>query len=1003
MYRWIPLFVVLVLVGVLIFAKVPLEGCLAAEPADSVEKDYAGELPRLAPTEPGKALETFRVAAGFKIEQVAAEPLVADPIAISFDENGRLYVVEMRGYSENDAENLSRIRLLDDTDGDGRFDKSTIFADGLSWPTAILCSAGGVYVADAPNLFFLKDTDGDNRADVREVVYTGFGKSNVQGLVNSFLWGLDNRIHGATSSSGASLTPGKAKPDEKAAAPLDLRGRDFAFDSRTRAIEAESGGGQHGASFDRWGRRFVCSNSDHLQLVMFDDRYLARNPYFAAPSPRASIAADGPQADVFRSSPIEPWRIVRTRLRVKGVVPGIVEGGGRAAGYFTGATGVTLYTGNAWPEKFLDYAFVGDVGSNLVHRKLLAPDGVGLIGRRVDEKSEFVASTDIWFRPVQFANAPDGTLYICDMYREVIEHPASLPPPIKKHLDLTSGRDRGRIYRVVPDGFKQPPLPRLGKATTGELVATLAHANGWHRDTAARLLYERQDRTALDPLEKLAREATLPEGRIRALWALPGLGSLSPDVVLKSLQDPHPRVREQAAKLAEQVVADSPAVAEALLAMVSDDDLRVRYQLGFSLGELAGPQRARALAALVRRDPADRWIKLAVQSSLGEGAGALLADLAADTRFRQTEAGLAWLRDLAAQIGKQQRADDVAALLQTLKSLPAEEKTAVQAIVQGVAAKADSKLHQQIAAATGGRADELTRELLTTSAATAADADRPAPERVAAVQILRLGTFAAQRETLAKLIEPQEPSDVQAAALATLATFDVPEVAALLVERWARLSPRARTQAADVLFSRVPWLLALLSAVEEDRIALGDLDPARLKALAAHRDEAVRRRAIALSAKVQVGRRADVLAAYRPVLDVNGDAARGKETFKKVCASCHQLQGVGHAIGPNLAAMQARGPEAILLNVLDPNREVNPQYLSYALVTTDGRTLSGMIAAETATSVTLKRADNQTDTVLRIDIDQLKSTGISLMPEGMEKQIDQKQMADLLAYLKGLE
>ena len=167
-----------------------------------------------------------------------------------------------------------------------------------------------------------------------------------------------------------------------------------------------------------------------------------------------SIAADGPQAEVFRTSPVEPWRIVRTRLRVAGAVPGPIEGGGRAAGYFTGATGATIYRGDAWPAEYRGQAFIGDVGSNIVHRKTLSADGVLLVANRADEGSEFVASTDIWFRPAQFANAPDGTLYIIDVYREVIEHPASLPPVIKKHLDLTSGRDRGRIYRIVPEGFQ---------------------------------------------------------------------------------------------------------------------------------------------------------------------------------------------------------------------------------------------------------------------------------------------------------------------------------------------------------------------------------------------------------------------------------------------------------------------------------------------------------------------------------------------------------------------
>ncbi|MBW8885563.1 MAG: hypothetical protein JF612_12500 [Planctomycetia bacterium] len=457
----------------------------------------------------------------FRIEQVVAEPLVADPVAIAFDENARLYVVEMRGYSENKDEKLSRIRLIEDTDGDGKFDKSTIFKDGLAWPTAIFCWAGGVLVVDAPDIFYFKDTSGDGQAD------------NDQ------------------------------------ARPLSLRGRDIAIDPRNWEVTPVSGGAQHGLSFDDWGNRFVCSNSDHLQEVMYEDRYLARNPYIAAPSPRRSIAADGPQADVFRTSPVEPWRIVRTRLRATGVVPGIVEGGGRPAGYFTGATGTTIYRGDAWPSQWHGVAIVGDVGSNLVHRKRLEPDGVGFIGRRIDEKSEFISSSDIWFRPVQFANAPDGTLYILDMYREVIEHPASLPPIIKKHLDLTSGRDRGRIYRVVSNEFKQPQLPKLASAAIEVLVALLQHPNGWHRDTAARLIDERQDKAAIAPLAKMAIESQLPLARMHAMHCLAGLDAISEEVLLPRLSDEHPGVREHAIRLGEKLASSSPVIQRRLLKMTS--------------------------------------------------------------------------------------------------------------------------------------------------------------------------------------------------------------------------------------------------------------------------------------------------------------------------------------------------------------------------------------------------------------------------------------------------
>jgi putative membrane-bound dehydrogenase-like protein len=318
-----------------------------------------------------------------------------------------------------------------------------------------------VFVGDAPDVIFLKDQDGDGRADRRQVVLTGFGRNNVQGLLNGFCWGLDNRIHISSSSCGGEVR----QYDDPEAKPLQLGGRNVALEPRRLMIEATTGGGQFGMSINRWGETFVCSNSDHLQMIIAEDRYVRRNPYQAGAAARRSIAADGSQAAVFRRSPVEPWRIVRTRLRVAGLAEGPIEGGGTPAGYFTSATGITIYEGDAWPDEYRGWAIVADVGSNLVHRKRLVPDGAAYLGHRVDQECEFITSSDIWFRPVQFCNGPDGALYIADMYREVVEHPLSLPPEIKRHLDLTSGRDRGRIYRVVPKGFQQPIVPRLGDAT----------------------------------------------------------------------------------------------------------------------------------------------------------------------------------------------------------------------------------------------------------------------------------------------------------------------------------------------------------------------------------------------------------------------------------------------------------------------------------------------------------------------------------------------------------
>jgi putative membrane-bound dehydrogenase-like protein len=979
-------------------------GCLAAilpnRPAlaQQEEPDFSAELPRIPPKEPAEAMKTFEVLPGFRLEQAAAEPLVNDPVAMAFDERGRLFVVEMRDYSEQDKDFLGVIRLLEDTDQDGKFDKSTVYCEELSWPTAAICYDGGLFVGAAPDIFYLKDTDGDGKADQRKVVFTGFGRSNVQGLINTFQWGLDNRIHGATSSSGAEVTrPGK--PDDK---PVVLRGRDFAFDPRTLVMQPTSGGAQHGMTFDNWGRKFVCSNSDHIQMVMFEDRYLARNPYLPAPSPRVSIAADGPQAEVYRISPVEPWRIVRTRLRVSGAVKGAVEGGGRAAGYFTGATGTTIYRGNAFSQEYVGQAFVGDVGSNIVHRKVLKPNGVGFTAYRADERREFIASTDTWFRPAQYANAPDGALYIADVYREVIEHPASIPPMIKKHLDLTSGRDRGRIYRVVPEGYKQPPLPRLDKAATAELVATLENDNGWHRDTAARLLFERQDKSAVEPLAKLATASKVPEARMHALYVLDGLGALDSKVVLSALGDKHPRVREHAIRLSERVAADSADVRAKLIALASDDDLRVRYQLAFTLGELEDPKRFDALAAIARRDGDDRWMKLAVMSSLADGAGEVLSRLVSDAESRQTKGAQAVLASLAAQVGAQKKPEAVAAVVKALEKLPASEAALQSSLLRGLndgLVQSGGSLRTVLAAAKASDATDLVDRLIAGAKQRAADDKASIAARVQAVGALSLGSLDEVGSTLASLLDNKQPQEVQLAALAVLGRHNAPLVAEAILAAWPGMSPRVRNQASDDLLARPQRVAALLDAIEQGVVSATELDPARIKLLQTHRDKKIADRAAKLLASQKLSARNEVVEQYRSVLAMPGDIERGRGVFKKICSTCHKLEGMGHEIGPNLATMQSRGAEAILVNVLDPNREVNPQYVNYVLVTDDGRQMTGMIAAETATSVTLKRAEGLTDTVLRLNIDQLQSTRQSIMPEGMEKQIDPQSMSDLLAYL----
>lgn len=976
--------------------------------ADSRQGKHAAfdeRLPRIRPVSPSDALATFRTLPGFHIEQVAAEPLVQSPVAICFDEQGRMYVCEMVDYPFDRKAPRGRIRLLEDTRNAGRFDKSTIFADDIPWPTGITCYEGGVFVAAAPDILYFKSTSGAGKADVRKVVFTGFGRENVQALVNSLQWGPDNRIHGATSFNPARVR----RPEQPESAAIGLSGRDFSFDPRTLDLRPESGGGQYGMTFDDWGRKFVCSNSDHLQIEMYDDRYLSRNPFVAAPSPHLSIAADGPAAAVFRISPVEPWRILRTKMRVAGEARGPIEGGGTPAGYFTSATGITIYRGDAWPAEYRGQAFIGEVAGNMVHRKVISENGVSFVGRRVDAGREFLASTDIWFRPVAMANAPDGTLYVVDMYREVIEHPESLPDTILKQVDLTSGRERGRIYRIVPEGFKQRPPPRLDEATTDELVATLEHRNGWHRDTAARLLYQRQDKAAVRPLERLAVELALPEARIQAMYSLSGLKSLTPDILLRGLTDRHPRVREHAVRLSEPSAATGESanakVRARLLALVDDSDVRVRYQLSFSLGALpTTADRNSALAKLLARDGGDAWMRMALFTSLSEGAASVFSSFADDASFRAQATGRQTLEQLARQMGAAGRAGDAAAVLQAIGPLARQEKPLAVNILFALAegrSRTGRSLDEVLVA--GSQAADMWREALAAARRTAEDESAKVTSRAAAVQTLGLDRSKANRDALASMLGGLQPQEVQLAALNALDRFNDPDIGPILLRAWPSLTPTLRTAAADALYARKERLILLLNAVEEGKIPPSDVDRTRLKLWENSADANLLPHVKTVAGLIAVGRRKDVVESYMPALTLKGDAPRGKALFEKTCSTCHRLDGVGHDVGPNLAAMQARGPESILVNVLDPNREVNPQFVDYIVETGDGRVMTGLLAAETATSITLKQAGGTLKTLLRADIDRIRSSGLSLMPEGLEKSLDQQALADVIAYIMSIK
>lgn len=957
----------------------------------------AKDLPRPPFVPPKDAVSTIHVRPGFHVELVASEPNVASPVAMCFDERGRLFVVEMIDYSERRDEipHLGRIRMLEDTDGDGIFDKSTIYADNLPWPTAVFCYNGGVLVGTTPDIIYLKDTKGDGHADFRETLFTGFAsgvtRTNVQALMNSFIWGLDNRIHAATSTQNADVKSLK-HPE---APTVELHGRDFVIEPRTMTMTSEAGGGQHGLSFDDFGRRFTCNNADHIRLFMYDDRYAARNPFYTMPPPLQSIAVDGPAAEVFRISPEETWRAIRTRWRVASLVSGPVEGGGRSSGYFTGASGITIYRGDAFPKEFSGNAFVAEVAGNLVSRKILYPDDVGLKAQRADDEQnvEFLASTDVWFRPVQFANAPDGTLYVIDMHREVIEHPWSLPENMKKLLDLNSGNNTGRIFRVVHDGFKQPKLPRLDKANAQELVACFESSNGWTRDTASRLIYERQDKTTVPLLTKLLEISKSPLGRIHAMYALDGLGALKEANVLRGMTDDEPWVRVHAVRLSEKFSqTSSKKIFEQLSQLSADPSNLVRYQVAFTLGEFKG-DITKPLAAIAHRDASSPWIQAAVLSSLGHGAGEVFAELSGDASFGVTKPGQEFLRQLVSIVGAQNDKQEVSQVLAFIAKVnePALSFSLVRALGEGLK-RAHVKLEDVDSSGN-------LKSVFANAEKIAADEKAAEPTRLEAVQLLALSSYESSSPVLIPLLKKGEPETVQLSTISTLSHFSEPKIAEDLTANWPNFSPHVKSQAVAVFLSRPERATVLLRAIQSGVIKPEELTTAQQKFLRNHGNANVRKLAIEVLGATPPNKLQVVVDTFQPALTLQGDAAEGRKIFEQRCVSCHRLAGLGFAVGPDLVSAKSNGKEKLLTSILDPSREVAPQYMAFNIETKDGESYVGIIANESTASVTVRQAYGKEDVIQRSNIKGMKTQSQSLMPEGLEAGLKPQDLANLLEFI----
>jgi putative membrane-bound dehydrogenase-like protein len=946
-----------------------------------------------------QSLRAIHVRPGFKVELVAAEPLVQDPIAFEWGADGKLWVVEMGDYplgTDGKGKPGGKVLFLEDTNNDGIYDKSTVFLEGVNFPTGVMPWRKGVIISAAPEIIYAEDTNGDGKADVKKVLFAGFREGNQQHRVNGFDYGLDNWLYGANGDSGGEIsavgTVDEALP--KQSQPVDINGRDFRFRPDTGAFETQAGEAQYGRHRDDWGNWFGNNNSIWLWHYFLPEQYLARNPHLPVRTSNRVLANYENATRVFP--------VARLLQRFNDI---------GAIGHVTSANSATPYRDDLFGPDFASSVFISEPVYNLVHREVLEPDGVSFTSHRApDEKdSEFLASEDNWFRPTMLKTGPDGALYIADMYRLVIEHPEWIPEDVKNRLDLRAGHDKGRIYRVYPTGAQLRKIPRLDRLDNDGLVRALESPNGWQGDTAQRLLVERADLHAAKPLQTLFAKSTNPKARLKALCTLDGLGHVSPDDLKSAFNDPHPAVREHAIRISESLLADHSShdrIFEALLKLNDDPAIRVRYQLAFSLGQTDRPLAGEALVKLALKDSDNPDIQTAVMTSAPHHLGTMLSALLNHAKEQEPpEALLDKLFGLATAMGE----EHALAHALTIVATPTNEKFAPWqfAAAAGVLDALDRR-NSSFKKLKSGAGTELKQAIdkleplfaharslarIQTAAAT------PPPEILAALRLVGRGLAETDEdcELLARFLQPQFPASLQRAALASLRQINRKHVADIFLTNWAGSSPGIRADLLADLFTRQEWIDSLLSALESKQIPAGQLGPADQQKLLKHKSAAIRNRAERLLAAADADRK-KVVESSQTVCILTGDIEKGAALFKLNCAICHRPADQPQ-LAPDLGALADKPVETFLIAILDPNRAVEARYVNYMATTKDGREPSGIVVAETGNSITL-RSQNAEETILRSDIESLTSSELSLMPEGFEKSLTRQNLADIIAFLK---
>ncbi|MDH3648597.1 MAG: c-type cytochrome [Saprospiraceae bacterium] len=969
-------------------------------------------------------LSTFEIQEGFSIELIAAEPLVMDPVAMEIDENGTMYVVEMPGYPL-DVTGTGRVKVLKDTDADGVIDEAILFADDLVLPTGIMRWKNGVIVTDAPDVIYLEDTDGDNRADKREVMLTGFSRSNPQHNMNTPKYGLDNWIY--LGHEGAFIT--KAFEEEFGDVGEEIRfpnqpdapmlaqnagNKCVRFQPDHLRLEMLSGRTQFGYTFDDWGNLFYTGNAQHLFHEVIAARYLQGNRNLALTSTRNYLPDYGPGAEVYPITQ-DPQHQILTDV-----------------GVITSACGLTWYQGGTFPDSYDQVCFTAESVHNMIHTDVVLPKGASFVATRQFEKREFLASRDSWFRPVNFYIGPSGDLFVLDYYRQYIEHPEWMAQEVVESGALYNGHTMGRIYKIsaVQDhGRNQSVASHFGQTLGEDLIPYLAHPNIWWRRTAQRLLVQNSTAGLEQPLVDFAMATSSAVGLVHAIWTLEGIGGFDVNVLEKALDHEVAGVRTNGIKIAELHLERRPSLVDLLIDLRDDPDPGVRFQLLCS-STLKDKELGTIREGLLFRDIDDDWVQTVALMGIEDEEEDIIQNIVRNAKPNQLDGIKSFVSKTAEMVGRKRIDADIKALIRMSTTPQAKGNAwwlvAIQSgLARGVSGRADwgapfdverVKLLSYFNATANPDLRRSSMDLLQRLRLPAAgmqqkldlaqvaigNRDYDAAFRIDAISLLSLDDAEKYVDQFTHLMTPIEPIEVQVAALNALQFIPYNSLALdqFVFDSWEEWTPMLRERAMALLMHREETMMGILTAVETGKIHRTNITWSNTSRLLNNRNDSIKQRARQLLAGDEMLKE-DVFARYQAAIEETGDPVQGKQVFMRVCSACHQMAGKdGLDFGPDLAAIRNRTKTALLNDLLFPNLAIADGYAAWELSLKDGTVMVGVIADEVDANVMLKEATGTVTIIPRDNIESLNPTDVSAMPAGLDQQVTVEEMKNLLTFLK---